>query len=68
MTKSDLIKQISDKLPYLAHKDSEIIVTTIFDSMGEALGGGEGIEIRSFGSFKIKYREERCRRHWLLPH
>ena len=38
------------------HKDAEIIVDTIFDSMVESLAQGERIEIRGFGSFAVKHR------------
>ena len=59
MTKSELINRVAERLPYLTRKDAEIIVNTIFDSMADALVEGEGIEIRGFGSFKVKNREER---------
>ena len=59
MTKSELVTHVARRLPYLTHKDAEIIVDTIFDSMANALAQGENIEIRGFGSFKVKDREER---------
>ncbi|MEW6443289.1 MAG: integration host factor subunit beta [bacterium] len=59
MTKSELINRISERLPYLTRKDAEIIVNTIFDSMVEALVSGSRIEIRGFGSFKVKHRGDR---------
>ena len=59
MTKSELITHVARRLPYLTLKDAEIIVDTIFDSMADALAQGDGIEIRGFGSLKVKDREER---------
>ena len=59
MTKSELIVKMTDRLPYLTHKDAEIIVNTIFDSMVDTLQNGDRIEIRGFGSFKVKHREAR---------
>jgi integration host factor subunit beta len=56
LTKSELIKKVSGKLPYLAKKDVQTIVNTIFQNMSDALSRGEGIEIRGFGSFRIKVR------------
>lgn len=56
MTKSELIKKVSGKLPYLAKKDVQTIVNTIFQNMSDALSRGEGIEIRGFGSFRVKVR------------
>ncbi len=59
MTKSELINSVAERLPYLTRKDAEIIVNTIFDSMVDALVGGDRIEIRGFGSFKVKNRGNR---------
>jgi integration host factor subunit beta len=59
MTKSELITHVAERLPYLTHRDARIIVDTIFDSMVDALAQGEGIEIRGFGSFKVKDRRAR---------
>jgi len=59
MTKSELINRVAERLPYLTRKDAEIIVNTIFDSMVDALVEGERIEIRGFGSFKVKNRGDR---------
>jgi integration host factor beta subunit len=59
MTKSELINRVAERLPYLTRKDAEIIVNTIFDSMVDALVQGDRIEIRGFGSFKVKNRGNR---------
>jgi integration host factor beta subunit len=59
MTKSELVNRIAQRLPYLTPKDAKIIVDTIFDRMVDALAQGEGIEIRGFGSLKVKDRGER---------
>ena len=59
MTKSELINRVAERLPYLTRKDAEIIVNTIFDSMVDALVDGDRIEIRGFGSFKVKNRGDR---------
>lgn len=56
MTKSELIERLIQRMPNLQKKDSEMIVNLIFDSMKEALMRGEKIEIRGFGSFRIKRR------------
>ena len=59
MTKSDLITHVAERLPYITLKHAEIIVDTIFDSMADALAQGEGIEVRGFGSLKVKDRGQR---------
>ena len=43
--------------------DGEIIVETIFDSVIRALQGGDKIEIRGFGSFRIRQRNPRIGRN-----
>ena len=59
MTRSELINRVADRVPHLTRKDEEIVVDTIFDVMTDSLSRGEGIEIRGFGSFKVKHRRER---------
>ena len=59
MTRSELVILVANRLSYLTHKDAEIIVDTIIDSMVESLAQGERIEIRGFGSFAVKYRNIR---------
>ena len=63
MTKSELVTHVAQRLPYVTLKDAEIIVDTIFNSMTDALAQGEGIEIRGFGSLKVKDRGGRVGRN-----
>ena len=37
----------------------ELVVNTIFDSIGDALVSGDRVEIRGFGSFSIRERDAR---------
>ena len=50
MTKADLINVVAEKAN-LQHKQSELVVNTVFDLMSDALRKDERIEIRGFGSF-----------------
>lgn len=50
MTKADLINIIAEKAK-LQHKQSEVIVSLVFDMMIDALKKNDRIEIRGFGSF-----------------
>ncbi|MBI5491303.1 MAG: integration host factor subunit beta [Deltaproteobacteria bacterium] len=59
MTKSELIEQVAQKVSTFSRKDIEIIVDTLFDSMSRSLSQGDKVEIRGFGSFKIKERDGR---------
>ncbi len=59
MTKSELIEAVSQKLNNFTKKDMELIVNSIFESIKDALARGEKVEIRGFGSFRVKERRER---------
>lgn len=59
MTKSELIEAVAAKVTNFSRKDVEIIVETLFESMCQSLSQGDKVEIRGFGSFKIKERDGR---------
>ncbi len=54
MNKSQLIEALA-KAENLALKKAEEVVNTVFGDMEKALIHGERVEIRGFGSFKIKH-------------
>ena len=56
MNKSELIKRLAEERDLPLEEATEI-VTIFFDSMKEALQNGDRVEIRGFGSFKIKEYE-----------
>ena len=58
MTKAELVNKIMQKTD-LGKKDASIIVQTILDSIIESLQSGEKVELRGFGSFKIRVRGPR---------
>jgi len=53
MNKSDLIEVLSTETG-LAKNKAEEVVNTFFNEMATALAAGERVEIRGFGSFKVK--------------
>jgi len=59
MTKSELIEAVSTEIKSFSKKDVEIIVDSLFQAMSDSLSNGEKVEIRGFGSFKIKERDGR---------
>lgn len=63
MTKSELINRLAERFPQLVTKDAEFAVKTILDSMSEAMGQGQRIEIRGFGSFALSVRPPRIGRN-----
>ena len=62
MTKADLVEKVT-QLGDLTRRDGEVIVETIFDSVIGALQSGDKIEIRGFGSFRIRERNPRIGRN-----
>lgn len=56
MNKSELVQSLANKLN-VPVEDAAVIVDTFFESMREALLRSDRIEIRGFGSFKIKQYE-----------
>lgn len=53
MNKSEMIEAMSQELN-LPQREASSIITTILDSMTDALAKGDNIEIRGFGSFSVK--------------
>src|ERR1044071_257750 len=62
MTKADLVEEVS-KITELTRKDSEVIVDTLFESVIKALRTGDKLEVRGFGSFRVRQRNARVGRN-----
>ena len=62
MTKADLVEEVS-KVTELTRKDSEVIVDTLFESVIKALRTGDKLEVRGFGSFRVRQRNARVGRN-----
>ncbi len=62
MTKADLITEVSRNAE-LSKKDAENIVNVFLDKIVDALKDGEKIELRGFGSFKLRRRNSRVGRN-----
>ncbi|MDE5832682.1 MAG: integration host factor subunit beta [Desulfovibrio sp.] len=56
MNKSELIKTLADDAQ-IPLEDAESVVNIFFSSLRNALLAGDRVEIRGFGSFKIKEYE-----------
>ena len=56
MTKAELVDKIAEKRPSLTRKQVEIVVNTVLDSIKNALSREDKVEIRGFGSFRIRHR------------
>jgi integration host factor subunit beta len=53
MTRSELGDVLANRQG-MTQKKAEAVVVTIFEAMAEALGSGDRIEVRGFGSFAIR--------------
>ena len=54
MVRSELVTKLAHQYPNVLRKDVEKIIDIIFFEITAALSRGENIEIRGFGSYKIK--------------
>ena len=63
MTKSEFITELANSIDYLSHKEAAIIVNTFFDAIADELIAGNKVELRGFGSFKVKERQSRIGRN-----
>lgn len=59
MTKSELIRRLTEKMPEYSRQQIELITHCLFDAIVKALEKGGRIELRGFGSFFVKCREPR---------
>jgi integration host factor subunit beta len=58
MTKADLVEHVV-KAAAVSKKDAETIVNTVFSSIIDALQNDDKIELRGFGSFRVRRRRSR---------
>jgi integration host factor subunit beta len=58
MTKAELVEDVADAAE-LTKKDAERLVEIVFESIIETLNHGEKIELRGFGSFRVRERGAR---------
>ncbi len=56
MTKAELVDKISEKKTNLTRKQVEVVVNTVLDGVKDALSREDKVEIRGFGSFRIRHR------------
>ncbi len=61
-TKADLVEEVA-KATELTKKQAEVIVESVFDGIVASLRSGEKIELRGFGSFRLRQRGARIARN-----
>ncbi len=62
MTKAELIEEVA-RSTQLTKKHAEAIVNTVFQTIVESLRDGRKIELRGFGSFRLRRRGSRLGRN-----
>ena len=62
MTKAQLVEEVA-RTTQLTKKHAELIVNTVFESIVDSLRDGDKIELRGFGSFRIRRRGPRIGRN-----
>lgn len=63
MTKSDLIRRLSERFPGMFLKDIQVAVDTVFDEISKALAEEKRVELRGFGAFTVRRRKSRQARN-----
>jgi integration host factor subunit beta len=63
VTKSKLLKQLSDNYPNFLKKDLEKFTNIILNEIKQALKKGDRVELRGFGIFSTNIQKERISRN-----
>ena len=62
LTKADLVEEVA-RVTQLTKKQAEAIVNLVFQTIVDSLRAGRKIELRGFGSFRIRNRGARMGRN-----
>ena len=62
MTKAELVEEVA-RVSDLTRKHSEVIVDAVVVSIIDALKKGDKIELRGFGTFRVRRRDSRTGRN-----
>ena len=62
MTKAELVEKVAAQIN-LTKKQTELVVNTVFQSITESLSEGNKVELRGFGSFRVRDRNARIGRN-----
>lgn len=58
MTKAELVEKVAEEID-LTKKETERIVNIVFGCIVDALRQNDKVELRGFGSFRVRHREPR---------
>ena len=63
IVKSKLLKQLSQNYPNFLKKDLEKFTDIILNEIKRSLRRGDGVELRNFGTFRVKTQKASIRRN-----
>ena len=63
MNRSDLVKSLLSKSNSFSYDDIEKSVKSILDLITDSLTNNERVEVRNFGTFSTRFREQRLSRN-----
>ena len=68
MTKADLVERVTEQItstagPVISKKDCARVVDAFLDAIKDAMKDQKNIEVRGFGTFKIRQRKTRMARN-----
>ena len=63
IVKSKLLKQLKKSYPNFVTKDLDKLVSIILNEIKRALRRGEGVELRNFGTWRVKIQKSSIRRN-----
>ena len=64
MTKADLVEKVVEAVgPGVTTRDCKLVVDGFLAAVKEALARGEGVELRGFGTLKVRHRKARKARN-----
>ena len=63
MIRSELVAKIVADNPHLTQADADRIVRTVFETITEKLAAGGRVELRGFGAFTVRHRDQRLGRN-----
>ena len=64
MTKADLVEQVAEVIgPPVTKKECKQVIEAFLASVQDTLVRGDGIELRGFGTFKVRHRMARTARN-----
>lgn len=63
MIKSELVARLAARYVLPNRRDADRVVSTILDTMINALARGQRVELRGFGAFSVKQRPPRTGRN-----